>query len=121
MTNLLVACECWADVLDRGHAVDVVFIDFSKAFDTVSPLLSLKLRSYGISGHALKWITTFLEGRKMCVRVGSSVSLRQSILSEVPQGSVLGPLLFSLYANELPELLEVPSLMFADDLKFWHS
>ncbi|CAH8556906.1 unnamed protein product, partial [Dicrocoelium dendriticum] len=121
MTNLLVARECWADALDRGHAVDVVFIDFSKAFDTVShSLLSLKLRSYGISGGVLKWITTFLEGREMCVRVGSSLSFRQSVLSGVPQGSVLGPLLFSLYVNELPELLEVPSLMFADDLKFWH-
>ncbi|CAH8643696.1 unnamed protein product, partial [Dicrocoelium dendriticum] len=84
-TNLLVARESWAEAVDSGHAVDVLFVDFSKAFDTVPHLrLSLKLRSYGISGRALQWVSAFLEGREQCVRVGRSLSLRQAVLSGVP-------------------------------------
>ncbi|CAH8658828.1 unnamed protein product [Dicrocoelium dendriticum] len=120
-TNLLVARECWAEAVDSGHAVDVVFIDFAKAFDTVPhSRLSLKLRSYGIAGRALQWVSAFLDGREQCIRVGSSLSFRQAVLSGVPQGSVLGPLLFSVYVNDLPEELEVQSLLFADDLKLWN-
>ncbi|CAH8637179.1 unnamed protein product [Dicrocoelium dendriticum] len=120
-TNLLVARESWAEAVDSGHAVDVLFVDFSKAFDTVPHLrLSLKLRSYGISGRALQWVSAFLEGREQCVRVGRSLSLRQAVLSGVPQGSVLGPLLFAIYVNDLPGELGVSSLMFADDLKLWN-
>ncbi|CAH8449918.1 unnamed protein product [Dicrocoelium dendriticum] len=121
LTNLLVARESWAEAVDNGHAIDVLFVDFSKAFDTVPhQRLSLKLRSYGISGAALKWVSAFLEGREQCVRVGRSLSLRQAVLSGVPQGSVLGPLLFAIYVNDLPEELGVPSLLFADDLKLWN-
>ncbi|CAH8641175.1 unnamed protein product [Dicrocoelium dendriticum] len=120
LTNLLTAREHWAEAVDCGKAVDVLFIDFSKAFDTVPhSRLLYKLNSFGISGPVLRWISAFLIGREMCVRVGSSLSFRQCVLSGVPQGSVLGPLLFTLYVNDLPDELGVPSLMFADDLKLW--
>ncbi|CAH8603599.1 unnamed protein product [Dicrocoelium dendriticum] len=121
LTNLLVARENWADAVDNGHTLDVLFVDFSKAFDKEPHLrLVQKLSSYGVSGRALHWVTAFLEGREQCVRVGRGLSFRQSVLSGVPQGSVLGPLLFSIYVNDLPAELEVPSLLFADDLKLWN-
>ncbi|CAH8546979.1 unnamed protein product [Dicrocoelium dendriticum] len=121
LTNSLVAREAWAEAVDNGHVVDVLFVDFSKAFDKVPHLrLSHKLRSYGVSGRALHWVSAFLLGREQCVRVGRSLSFKQAVLSGVPQGSVLGPMLFSIYVNDLPGELGVSSLLFADDLKLWN-
>ena len=101
--------------------VDVVYIDFSKAFDTVvhSKLLT-KLKQCGIRGLLLDWISAFLKNRIQRVKINSIFSEYKPVTSGVPQGSVLGPLLFILYINDLREILNPVSFkLFADDLKLY--
>uniref|UniRef100_A0A8R1HR31 Reverse transcriptase domain-containing protein n=1 Tax=Caenorhabditis japonica TaxID=281687 RepID=A0A8R1HR31_CAEJA len=100
-----------------------VYVDFKKAFDTVSPKkLEIKLHSYGISGSLLCWLTSFLTGRNQVVCVNGSLSACSSVMSGVPQGSVLGPLLFLLYINDIGDNFKSNYLLYADDLKiFSHS
>lgn len=120
LSNLLETLECWTDALDNGNRVDCVYLDFRKAFDSVPfQRLLLKLRGYGINGKVLKWIESFLTGRKMRVGVRGSFSQWASVSSGVPQGSVLGPLLFLIYVNEIPDLFSCSSKIFADDTKVW--
>ena len=91
-----------------------------KAFDTV-PFRKLisKLGSYGIGGKVLAWIKAFLSGRSQRVSVHGSFSSWMEVLSGIPQGSVLGPLLFVLYINDLPDGLVSEVFMFADDTKVY--
>ena len=98
----------------------IIYFDFSKAFDSVphTRLLS-KLQAYGVSGQLLKWFGSFLRGRRQCVKINSVLSSWLQVTSGVPQGSVLGPLLFALYINELPSLVSSQLLMFADDIKLY--
>ena len=120
LSNLLETFECWTDALDNGNRVDCVYLDFKKAFDSVPfQRLLLKLRGYGVNGKVLRWIESFLTGRKMRVGVRGSFSQWASVSSGVPQGSVLGPLLFLIYVNELPDLFDCSSKIFADDTKVW--
>ena len=105
------------DAISRGNVTDVVYLDFQKAFDTVPhKMLMVKLQAYGISGVILNWINAFLNGRTQRV-VNGIASRKTAILSGVPQGSVLGPLLFVLYINDLPNTLVCHCKMFADDTK----
>jgi hypothetical protein len=110
------------DAYDKDLISDAIFFDFAKAFDRVphQPLL-YKLWVYGIRGNLHQWIKSFLENRSFKVKVGPELSFLGEIKSGVPQGSVLGPLLFLLYVNDLPEQLSVNCLLFADDLKIWSS
>ena len=98
----------------------IIYFDFSKAFDSVphTRLLS-KLQAYGVSGQLLKWFGSFLRGRRQCVKINSVLSSWLQVTSGIPQGSVLGPLLFALYINELPSLVSSQLLMFADDIKLY--
>ena len=104
--------------LARGDTVDTVYLDFSKAFDTVPHRRLIgKLEAYGIDGSLLSWISSFLMGRIQKVSVNGSLSSSKPVLSGIPQGSVLGHLLFVIYINDLPDKLCSSSLMFADDTK----
>ena len=121
VTQLLEALEEWTSLLDEGNSIDVIYFDFAKAFDSVphQRLLS-KLNSYGIRGNVLQWITAFLRDRKQRVVLNGFKSSWTNVLSGVPQGSVLGPLLFLIYINDLPDCIESSSVkIFADDLKLY--
>ena len=107
----------WTSSLDKGYATDVIYFDFSKAFDSVPHVRLLsKLKAYGIDGPLLKWFKSFLVGRRQCVRITGTLSSWTQVKSGVPQGSILGPLLFTLYVNELPSLVSSSVVMFSDDI-----
>lgn len=103
--------------LDHGDYVVSLFFDLSKAFDTVDVnILAIKLESVGIRGVLLNWIRSYMSGRRLVVRVGDVQSDSGLVHLGVPQGSVLGPLLFVLYVNDLPRHIDGGMItMFADD------
>ena len=123
-TQLLTTLNDWTISIDNHLKVDAVYIDFAKAFDTVcNPKLILKLKAYGMAPQILKWLSSFLNGRSQCVYIGNCLSKLLPVVSGVPQGSVLGPLLFLLYVNDIPDAIPHPVQikMFADDTKFYHA
>ena len=118
--QLLTMLDKWTSILDRGGAIDVIYFDFMKAFDKVSHgRLLLKLRAYGIDGSLHAWIRAFLSDRRQRVTVNEANSEWQAVTSGVPQGSVLGPLLFVIFIDDMPEVVDQDSLliMYADDAK----
>ena len=106
-----------SEALDNGDYVIGVFLDFSKAFDTVDhDILLRKLEKYGIRGRALDWFTDYLSNRLQYVTYNGAKSKREIIKCGVPQGSILGPLLFLLYINDLSTVSnDCFSVLFADD------
>ena len=118
--QLLKVFDDWTKYMDYDIPVDVVYLDFRKAFDSVPhKRLLLKLERLGISGNILKWIDSFLSERKQCVRVNGKLSDWSDVTSGVPQGSVLGPILFILYVNDLPDQVHSYCKLFADDAKLY--
>ena len=110
-----------ADAKNKKKQTLAVFIDLKKAFDTVNiPILLEKLNYYGFVGPALSWFKNYLENRSQSVSFGGESSGLLNILMGVPQGSILGPLLFLLYINDLPCVLRLKSILFADDTLFSH-
>ena len=108
-----------SDLLQSYHQnkqTDVVILDFSKAFDTVPhDKLMYKLEKYGIKGDLHKWLTSFLSKREMRVVIEGEQSHKAVVESGVPQGTVLGPLLFLYHINDLPECVKSQVRLFADD------
>jgi len=118
LTNILEFLENLTCSLDEGNAVDVVYLDFSKAFDKVPHLrLSRKLEGHGITGLCLKWIQNWLGSRRQKVLVDGTFSDFKDVTSGVPQGSVLGPLLFLVYINDIDNNIVAKLSKFADDSK----
>ncbi len=118
VTNLLEALDFLTDTLDANLLAIIVLFDFSKAFDVVPHLMLLwKLRAYGISGKLHAWIAAFLANRSQRVIMGDSKSDWKPVTSGVPQGSVLGPLLFLVYINDMPDVVQQLVKLFADDTK----
>lgn len=120
MEQLLLVYENISASMDSGNTVDLVLFDYSKAFDVVChQILIAKLQSIGIDGQLLKWIASFLTGREMQVSVKGHLSGGRAVNSGVPQGSVLGPLLFLIYINHVGSNLASNYKIFADDLKLY--
>jgi hypothetical protein len=120
-TGLLLQCaHSWAGLISSGTPADVVFLDYAKAFDKVGHRkLGLAMSSLGIRGPLFNWLCDFLSGRSQRVAIGSSLSSPSPLLSSVPQGAALSPLLWTMFGCSLARLLsafkDVQVHYFADD------
>lgn len=122
--QLIRVIDTWTEILDEGGCIDVAYCDFMKAFDKVCHRrLVHKLKQYNIGPLYSKWIESFLDSRKQKVIVNGVSSDPKDVSSGIPQGSVLGPILFVLYINDLPDVIKHGSIpyLFADDTKIFHS
>ena len=103
--------------MDKKLVTCDIFLDFSKAFDTINhDILLSKLYRYGIRGNPLRWFLKYLYNRNQVFKIGDTISSSQTIICGIPKGSTLGPLLFLLYINDLPNCSSKLSFrIFADD------
>ena len=120
--QLIRVLDIWSEILDQGGSLDVIYMDFMKAFDKVPHRrLVYKVSKYGIKGKILDWISNFLTDRTQCVVINGVSSSIGNVTSGIPQGSVLGPLLFVIYINDLPDVVDAYTLvfLFVDDTKLF--
>ncbi|XP_076466007.1 uncharacterized protein LOC143297493 [Babylonia areolata] len=115
ITQLLEVMDIRTNIIDEGGSVDVVYMDYQKAFDTVPHRrLIEKVKAHGVGGKVLGWIQDFLNERRQTVVINGIHSQEADVTSGVPQGSVLGPLLFVIFINDLPRVVKSAVKMFAD-------
>jgi retron-type reverse transcriptase len=118
--QLLEVIDKWSEPLDEGLDIDCIYTDFQKAFDKVPhKRLIKKIENYGITNPILSWIQDFLTRRYQQVSINGETSNQKEVTSGIPQGSVLGPILFVIYINDLPEAVESAAYLFADDTKIF--
>ena len=118
VTQLLAFYHEIGQSLDKGLQTDIVYLDLAKALDSVShQRLLLKLSRYGVNGKLLLWFESCLGGRDQRRLVHGLTSSRTSVPSGVPQGIILSPLLFLVYVNDLPPVVQNRIALFADDSK----
>jgi hypothetical protein len=112
----------WTEALEQNNYVDCIYMDFQKAFDTVPHnRLLQKLDAYGINEQTKGWIRNFLSNRRQQVGINEKTSGWKDVISGIPQGSVIGPILFVLYINDMPSTLTSPCYLFADDTKLYRT
>ena len=124
LTNLLEALNDWTSNIEKKLTTFVLSLDFAKAFDSMSrPKLIYKLEHLGIYGNVLSCIKSFLDDQMQRVKIGHYFSTYQPIISGVSQGSVLGPLLFVIFINDITDVNSNGNTnkLFADDLKSYVS
>ena len=120
VTNLICALNIWSEALSHNIPVDIIYLDFEKAFDKVPhQRLLTQLSNFGIHGKIHGWISSFLSNRTQAVRVNEAVSSSAPVLSGVPQGSVLGPALFLIYVTNISDHIKNFTSLFADDTKLF--
>ena len=120
ITQLLETKEDWTKRIDEKYEIDVAYMDLKAAFDKVPhKKLLYKVWCIGIRGNIYKWIEDFLSNRQQRVIINGKASKWQQVTSGVPQGSVLGPVLFLIYINDLPDTLNCQTKLFVDDTKLY--
>jgi len=121
LTALIQMCDQWMHDMDDGKLTGVLFLDIKKAFDSINHeiLLQKMKHYYGIKDIQLEWFQSYLTNRKQQCLVNNCLSSSKTIVCGIPQGSILGPLLFLLYINDLPDCLKSTTpCMYADDTQF---
>lgn len=121
-SNLVAYTSYIIEMIEKGYQTDGIYTDFSAAFDKIDHTIAIaKFERLGISGSLLRWIHSYLSGRRMSVKIGQHISTQFPVTSGVPQGSHLGPFIFLLYLNDIHTLLDCRKLSFADDFKLFYA
>ena len=119
--QLLTVLETWQESIENGYDIDCIYVDFMKAFDTVPhKRLIVKMKCYGIVDPIIGWVESFLSNRIQYVSVNGKCSELKAVTSGIPQDSVLGPILFVIYINDLPDVVNKYLYLFADDSKIFN-